>query len=336
MASIKHRGVRQFQATVSITGYPRLYQTFETKTAAEQWAKVTESDMLQGVFVDRRKAKQISLSQLLTRYADEITPLKKSADNELSLIRRWLDHPLAKRSLAQLSSDDFRDYRIARLKAACANTVRLELALISHAFTIAKQEWSIPVENPISAIRKPKLPEGRDRRLVGDEEYRLMAAAGECKSMNNGLAVAIQLAIETGMRAGEIVGLQWFQIDLNEKVIRLNKTKNGCKRVVPLSLAAEDLLRSLPSPKKIHDRLLAFHDTRGLSKAFRLVCSKLKIVDLRFHDLRHEAASRMAPYMEAQTLAKVMGWKTLQMAMRYYNPTEAELVASRRRVRTFS
>ncbi|MCS6503837.1 site-specific integrase [Burkholderia thailandensis] len=145
------------------------------------------------------------------------------------------------------------------------------------------------------------------------------------------LSFCIVLAIETGMRAGEIVKLRWEQIDLANHTIRLNLTKNGHARSVPLSERAEAAIRALP--RSIHGgRLTSFYDSRGLSAAFRRACERAGVVGLRFHDLRHEAASRLAPHMPASTLAKVMGWKTLQMAMRYYNPTDQELVTAVRKV----
>ncbi|WP_410498678.1 tyrosine-type recombinase/integrase [Chitinibacter sp. S2-10] len=288
MATIQHRGARQYQASICIKGFPRLTQTFETKAEAANWAKRIESEMHQGIFVDRREAERTTLGQALVRYEEEITPHKRSAENERSTIRRWLAHPLALRPLAQLRGVDFSKYRDSRLEEVSASTVRLELALISNLFTVAKKEWSIPVDNPIAAIRKPKQPEGRDRRLAGDEEVRLMAAAKACHSDNSGLLVAIRLAIETGMRAGEIVGLTWQQIDLDAAVILLSRTKNGSKRAVPLTAEAEELLRSLPEPSSAKERVNSFHDSRGLSKAFRLACTKAEISGLRFHDLRHE------------------------------------------------
>lgn len=330
MASITVRGPHQYQAQVRRKGYPTQTRTFESKTEAKAWAAVLESEMARGVFIDRSEAERTTLGDALQRYAQEVTPHKKSAANELSLIRRWQKHPLALRSLASLYGVDFAGYRDARRKVVSDNTVRLELALISHVFTIANKEWNIPVRNPIESIRKPKLPAGRDRRLIDDEEERLLKAVADCRSEGNGLWIATILAIETGMRAGEIVNLTWRQIDFNQHVIMLSDTKNGTARVVPLTHSAEDVLYALPRPIKSSQRLFSFHDTRGMSKAFRRACESAGIVDLHFHDLRHEAASRKAPHMQPTTLAKVMGWKTLGMAMRYYNPSAQELVAAAR------
>lgn len=325
MASIVKRGPFQFQATIRRKGYPAQIKTFERKRDAEAWAHTIESECARGTFIDRSEAEQTTLKEALERYLRKVTPSKRGQAQEKTRINQLLRHPLASRSLASLKSSDFARFRDDRLTQVSANTTRLDLALISNLFTVAKKDWSIPIENPIQGIRKPKCGKGRDRRLVADEESRLLAAAED--SLAPTLKLCIRLAIETGMRAGELVGLRWEQIDLCDSAISLQTTKNGDPRVVPLTEVAEELLRALPRP--LHGgRLTSFHDSNGLSAAFRRCCIRAGIEDLRFHDLRHEAASRMAPKMSAPTLAKVFGWKTLQMAMRYYNPTGSELVAA--------
>jgi len=270
------------------------------------------------------------LGEALLRYEREVTPGKRSADRESLRIRRLLKHPLASRSLASLRSTDMACYRDERGKQVAANTVRIDLNLLSNLFNVAKKDWSIAVSNPVTDIRKPKLPKGRDRRLEGDEERRLLAAVNHWRVRAPTLAFCIQIAIETGMRAGEIIALTWQQIDLANRVIRLDLTKNGDGRIVPLTEKAEQLIRALPRPIN-GGRVTRFHDSNGLSASFRRVCARAGITGLRFHDLRHEAASRFAPHMPVATLAKVMGWRTLQMAMRYYNPKSDELVAAVRR-----
>ena len=145
------------------------------------------------------------------------------------------------------------------------------------------------------------------------------------KSRSVGLECAVILAIETGMRRGEIAGMSWEQVDFSAHVVRLKRTKNGDNRIVPLSIKAEDALRALP--RNISGKVFSFSDSNGLGAAFARACVRAGIEDLRFHDLRHEAASRFAPTMPVTSLAKLMGWRSLQMAMRYYNPSEQELVA---------
>lgn len=324
MASIIERGPFQFQALVRRKGYPTQTKTFETKREAKAWASVIESEMVRGAFTDRREAEQTRLCDALERYRREVTQFKRCPKREENRIQAWMANPLTKRSLASLRSTDFALYRDERLNTVGGNTTRLELAVISHLFTIARKEWSIPVDNPIKNIRMPKLPPARDRRPEGDEEARLIVA---CKAEKHGiwLSTAVQLAIETGMREGELATLEWRQVNLEKKIVRLEKTKNGDSRSVPLSNQAVELLKRLP--RAVNCSVLpSFGSGEALSRAFGKARDKTGIEDFHFHDLRHEAASRFAPHMTAQTLAKVMGWKTIQMAMRYYNPTDEELV----------
>lgn len=326
MASIRKRGPYQYQVEIRRNGYPRQCRTFDSLREAKEWAAVIESEMARGVFVDRSEAEQTTLFDALERYLREVTPSKRSSRNEALLIRRLQALPLAKRTLATIRGSDMAAYRDMRLKAVKPNTVRIELALFSHLFTVARQEWGLAVDNPVGVIRKPRLPEGRDRRLTGDEEARLLESCRAYKSGRD-LPAAVLLAIETGMRAGNIANLMWRQIDLARRCIFLQTTKNGRSLQVPLSRKAAEVLQQLP--RNINGRVfMDFNNSNQLSQAFRAACKRAGIKDLRFHDLRHEAASRLAPHVTAQTLAKLMGWRTIQMSMRYYNPSHTELLAA--------
>lgn len=325
MATIVKRGPYQYAAQVRRKGFPAVQKTFTSRRDAEMWAAETEAAMRRNIYVDRTEAERTTFAEALDRYRREVTPGKRGQRDELTRIRMLLKHPLAARSLASLRSADFAAYRDERLQSCGPATVRREFALISHVFSVARKDWSLPLDNPILNLRKPPPPRPRDRRLAGDEEARLLAAARA--SHAEALELCIVLALETGMRAGEIKELTWKQIDFAQHVIVLDETKNGDKRIVPLSLRAESALRTRPRPIT-GGRLTRFYDRHGLSTAFRRACQRAGIEGLHFHDLRHEAASRLAPHMPVQVLAKVFGWRTLQMAMRYYNPTAADLVAA--------
>ncbi|KGV45210.1 phage integrase family protein [Burkholderia pseudomallei MSHR4012] len=327
MASITHRGPHQYQAQIRKKGYPTKTETFETLEEAQKWAADVEAEMTLGTFIDRSVLERTTFGDLLARYAKEETPKKRGSQTEVVRIRALQKHVLAARPLATLRKVDFANYRDERLKKCCAETVRRELVIISAVFRTARELWELPMGNPLDGVKWPPKGQHRERRLRGDEEARLLEAAGQSKTP--ALKLCIILAIETGMRSGEMVKLDWRQIDLARHVIRLSLTKNGDPRTVPLSERAEDAIRALP--QQASGRLTTFHDARGLRKAFALACKRAGIVGLRPHDLRHEAASQLAPKVETATLAKVMGWRTLQMAMRYYNPTDEELVAAVRK-----
>ncbi|TWG88151.1 Site-specific recombinase XerD [Cupriavidus gilardii J11] len=327
MASIIPRGPYQFQAQVRRKGYPTQIKTFESFQEAQKWADKVEAEMTLGTFIDRSVLERTTFGDLLERYAREETPKKRGAETELVRLRALQKHPLAARPLSKLRKVDFATYRDERSKTCCDETVRRELVIISAVFTTARELWELPVGNPLAGVKWPDKGDHRERRLEGDEEARLLEAASS--SRTPALRLCIILAIETGMRSGEMVNLRWEQIDLEKHIIRLDMTKNGDARTVPLSERAEAAIREL-SPQA-SGRLTTFYDARGLRKAFKLACERAGINGLRPHDLRHEAASQLAPRMQTATLAKVLGWRTLQMAMRYYNPTDDELVHAVRR-----
>lgn len=331
MASIIKRGDYQYQVTVRRKGFPKQCKTFESEREAKDWAQVIESEMVRGVFTDRSELERTTLGELLSRYENEVTPDKAGARQERSRIKRWKAHPLAARSLASLRAVDFSQYKKARSAEVGPNTVRLELAVISAMLNYAREEWSMPVVNYIEGISAPKIPPGRERRLVGDEEKRLLEAAGKARSHPQYLKAAILLAIETGLREGRLADLRWEQIDLSEGAIWVKTKDEQHKQMlspVPLSHKALEILKGLP--RNIGGKVFgsAFPTTQALGSAFRRARDRGGLDDLTFHDLRHEAASRLAPKLPMATLAKVMTWKTIQMAMRYYNPTAAELVAA--------
>lgn len=326
MASISKRGDYQFQVIVRRKGFPSQTKTLESHAEAQEWARDVESQMDKSLFMSRRALKQVTLSDILQRYLTTVTPKKRGHLAEANRIKQLQRHPLARRSLDCLNSSDFADYRDARLKQVCPTTVRLELALLSNLYSIAINEWSLPLTHEVKKVKKPTPNKGRTRRLVGDEKERLLKACHRPQQRGTAiwLEACINLALETGMRAGEILSLDWNQIRLDEGYIALQETKNGSERDVGLTDAAIAVFAALPRTASQHV-IDTFYDTSGLDRAFKRACQAAGIAGLRFHDLRHDTATRLAPHLKVQDLAKVMGWETLQMAMRYYNPSGSEM-----------
>jgi integrase len=166
----------------------------------------------------------------------------------------------------------------------------------------------------------PRAAKGRERRLVGDEEARLLAELAKTPYM----AELAELAIETAMRQGELLALTWADIDADKRIAHLTDTKNGESRDVPLSTRAVAIIASVPRP--IRDDATIFplrQDT--VIRAFRGACVATGIENLKFHDLRHEAASRICGRMAMQEALRVTGHKTPSMLMRYYHPRAEDL-----------
>ncbi len=312
MATLTKRGDGQWQAKVRRKGYPIVSRTLETKAKAERWARSIESEMDHGIFVSRAEAEATTLKEALQRYLNEVTPEKKGAKQESVRIKVWMEHELASRYLASFRGADFARYRDQKMAdGSSASTIRNQLNIISHLFNIARKEWGMEsLLNPVQNIRMPKLPVGRDRRLESDEEVRLLAVA------SYPMRELMIIAMETGMRLGEILSMSWKNTDLNKGTVVLEDTKNGERRVVPLSSRARETLAGMPHP--ITGEVFPRLTNSAVSHRFALLCKKLAIENLRFHDLRHEATSRLFEKgLDMMEVASITGHKTLHMLKRY-------------------
>ena len=328
MATVEKRGPYQYRAKVRKKGFATKTKTFTTRKTAEEWARKTESEMERGIFVCTREAENTTMGEALERYADEISPEKRGAGQERLRIASWRRHPLAQQSLASVRGADLAKYRDGRLAAGkSSNTVRLELAIISHLFSIARKEWGMEsLANPVQAIRLPRASKARDRRLRGDEEQRLLKACR--KSRSTQLEKIVVAAIETGMRVGELLALEWENVDLRNRVAHLPETKNGSSRDVPLSTRAVDVLRSLPRNIKEGRVFFEWKRADSIGNLWRRALRRADIEGLRFHDLRHEATSRFFEKgLNIMEVAAITGHKNLGMLKRYTHLKAQDLAA---------
>ncbi len=319
MATIRPRGKR-WQAIIRRTGLPPLSKAFARRADAAAWAKITESEIERGEFTDRTEADRLTLLEALTRYEEQVTPRKKGAKQERVRIRYWKAHRLGKTAMGKIKPSDFaawRDSEIAEGRAA--STVNNHLILISHLFNHARREWGLPVRNPVADIWRPKLPEGRARRLQDGEEARLIEAA---KALHPCLQAAIVVLLETAMRRGELVNMRRQHLDTKRRTLTIPEAKSGEGRAIPLSQKTLDALAGLPT--RIDGKVWPWGGD-GLSHLFIATAKAAQSVDLTLHDLRHEATSRLARIYPVHELARITGHKTLGMLMRYYHPTAEEL-----------
>lgn len=334
MATIRKRGDFQWEAQIRRKGFPKLSKTFEIRVDAEDWARDIERDMRRGLFIDRRESETTTLLEMLKKYEEEVTPRKKSKDREKSRIARWKLNKLANYSLASIKAKDIAFFRDERRKLKLAeNTIRLDIILISSVFEHCRKDWGIEVENPCRKIKLPSGSKKRERRLREGEESTLIEFLQKALPRTKNVVELIKLELETGMRQSELLLLEWSDVKIKEKFIHLDDTKSGDPRDVPLSPKAIKILESMDRPIK-NERLFKLTQDR-LVRSFRVACDmalksqeELKpgfMENLKFHDLRHEAASRWAAHLEAHELCKMFGWKTMQMALRYYHPTPLSL-----------
>ena len=320
-------GKRVWQAHIRRRGYPAQVRTFDTKAEAEAWAATIESEIARGVFVSRVEAEATSLTEALDRYQSEIVPTKKQSDRErrrVAELTRQLGG-LAARPMAAIRGKDIVTFiRERTARGAGPNTVRLDLALLSHLFNTARTAWGMEsLSNPVDLVKgqRPKLPNGRDRRLVGDEHARLLSAA---HTYGGEIGPLITWAIETAMRRGEIAAMRWEHVDRKAKVLLIPETKNGTPRRVPLSTVALAVLDGLP--RRLDGKVWGMRPD-SISQAFERVCQAASIEGLTFHDLRHEATSRLFEKgLNPMEVAAITGHKTLQMLKRYTHLRAEDLV----------
>ena len=298
-------------------GYSRRYRTFDTKGQAEAWAREIERAMARGTVLPSREEERITLADAVNHYVREITIHKRGAAQEQRRARQIANSPLGHIFLSVIGGKEVASYRDQRLAAGKSpNTIRLELALLSHLYTVARTEWGMStLVNPVEFVKKPKLPEGRTRRLEPKEEARLLTSAHE---YGGEIETIIRFALETAMRRGEIVDMRWARINLAKRFLTIPEAKDAKvirSRDVPLSSEACSILKKLP--RRI-DGLVWEITENGVSQAFSRICKRSDLSNLRFHDLRHEATSRLFERgLNPMQVAAITGHKTLQMLKRY-------------------
>lgn len=344
MATLVKTPSGTWKAVIRKTGWPTCSKTFRTKRDAEDWSRRAEDEMVRGVYIERSSSERLTLESALKRYLAEVSPTKASKTHQSEqATAKILISRLGKYSLAALSANVIADYRDTRLAeqtrrgtTTSNNTVRLELALLSHLFTVAIREWRLGLPfNPISNIRKPSPSPGRDRRLSAEEERLLFKAVNAHSNPMLGWITCI--AIETSMRSSEISGLRCQQVDIASRVVRLSHSKNGDARTVPLSHSATDVFRlALENPLRPNGCNLVFFGEPGrdgqrrpyaFSKAWRKIKKELGLVDFTFHDLRHEAVSRLVEGgLSDQEVSAISGHRSMQMLKRYTHLRGEELV----------
>ena len=332
MATIYKRGPR-WHALIRRKELKTTDKSFETRKEAVVWARDIESKIDRGIVNDITKAARITLADLFDRYETETAPYKRNSRCERYMLMMLKDR-LGHLSLSGLSREkvaQFRDNRLAEGKSPA--TVRNNLHLLSAVISLAISDWGFEIPyNPVRRIRKPQANNARERRLEPGEEQRLLTAA--TKARNPMLRPLIVLALETAMRLGELLSLEWANIDTNRHQAFLPNTKNGKARNVPLSSVA---LEALSMVEKTEGQKRVFKWWCGPESVHNAWCRLIKragITNLRFHDLRHEAASRLSDRgMDILRIAAITGHSSLQMLKRYTHFRTSDLAKELDRIR---
>jgi integrase len=314
MASIRRHGSK-WQAQIRRKGHSSVTRSFSTKELAQRWARDQERKIELGTISSSELADGgTTLGEILQRYQLTVTPMKKGFSSEIYRLKAMIRHPIAELRLCKLSTSDVADYRDERLRTVSSSTVRRELAILHHCLEVARIDWnSTALPNPIGAIRSPKAARSRSRRLSAEEAEMLLAAVRVSRVWY--LAPLVELAIETAMRRSELLALSWAALDLERRTVLLPDTKNGYPRAVPLSTTAEAILRNL-RPRS--DPLVFPVTPNALRLSWERLTKKINLTDFHFHDLRHEAISRMFEKgLSLPEVALISGHRDYRMLLRY-------------------
>lgn len=312
---------------IRLKGHPPEHATFKRLTDARKWGQSVEAAMRDGRHFKTSEARRHTAADMIDRYLREVAPLRPRNISNTTRHLNWWKAKLGPRLLSDVGPallaecrNELQTLPGGKCKVRSAATVVRYLASLSHAFTIAMKEWNWVEANPVLKISKPREARGRERFLSDSERERLLVACAA--SSSRFLRTAVVLAISTGMRRGEMMGIRWEQVDLKRGLIMLTQTKNDTSRAVPLAGLAHGLMTELAQVRRINADLVFYGADPArpvdLKKPWDTAVRKAGLADFRFHDLRHTAASYLA--MNGATtieIAGILGHKTLQMVKRY-------------------
>lgn len=333
MATFVQRDSGYWQAKIRVKGFPGKSETFRTKALAEAWAKETEAALHRSGFVSETNKKKVTFSDLAKDFREKFAPKHyRGAAWEYKVdALEWrlgdyfltsLTPEIVAAYRDERSKDKDRRYKKDNEKAPCVSpaTVKAEIDILSTMLQVATQEFgfAVPDRHRVMDIRRPKGAKFRDRRL-SEEEWSLLQV--ECaKSKNLLLSSALRFAVVTGVRQGELLTLEWENVYKDKRYAMLRdpqKIKTEEIRAVPLSSVAISILEDLPEP---HTGYIFKVQRSALYKAYRSAMKRAGIENLTWHDLRHEALSRIAEMEEGFNLieiAAISGHKSLQTLKRY-------------------
>lgn len=314
MATFQKRNGR-VTATVRIKPHKPKSKTFDTMRDAKAWAQETE--------VMLKNEKQQVFDHVIFRvgleeYRDTVSIKKRSANREISRINYLLKTMECDIPLINVDKEFLVRWREWRLENVSSGTARRDFVLFAGFFT-----WCIETKlwlrkNPVREVQVPKDANHRERVISQQEIEQLLPY------LSQDLQDIFLLAIETGMRQGEICSLTWERVYLDKRYVKLLITKNGRPREVPLSQKAIDIISSRKDKRTGN---VFNHLPLSVSTEFMRARIEAEMFGFTFHDARHTAATRIAQKLSILDLCKMFGWSNPKRAMAYYNPTASEIAS---------
>lgn len=323
MARIEQRGKR-WRVRVRVGGVDQS-ASFRTKAEAAAWAAQQEAEIGAGRL---GRAVDKPFKALIERYIADVLPTKRGERPErLRLERLMRDDDLARVRLPDFGPEHVAAWRDRRLRDVSPASVLREWATLSAACNVAIREWRWLQINPFAQVKKPAEPKARTRVYSDDEIDRVLLACGypNLLTEQGRVGAVVLFALETAMRASEIVTLTWAQIDLQRRIAHLPMTKNGNARDVPLSRKALALLE----PMRDRDPVFGIRSAAVLDALWRKARDRAMLEDAHFHDLRATALTRMARKVGVMDLAKISGHRDIRILQNVYYRADPADIASK-------
>lgn len=335
MATPRKTAAGTWRVQIEVKGH-RDAGTFPTKREAQDWAAVRALELKAAAKGGRAAAQMMgeskTLNDAMLKYKKEVSSTKRG--------RRWeylrIDAITTKhaawpgqRRMADVDAQDIIKWRNARLQEVSDATVLREMALVSGVLDVAYRDWGWLTRNPMMDVRKPPTPAHRERVIAGPEIRRMLRALDwsahqPVKTTRRAVGWCFVLALQTGMRAGEIAGLKWDDVRDTYCILHAGHTKTGKGRQIPLTPEARrsiEMMRGFDGDKVFGVAVTV------LDATFRRYRKQAGLTGFTFHDTRHTAATRMAQVLHVLDLCKVFGWSNTSRALTYYNPTGADIAA---------
>lgn len=323
MATVRKRGDR-WRVEVYRDG-KRKSKTCSTKTEAILWGAEEEKKL---ELIANGMQPETLFSDVIKRYLNEITPTKRGEKHEFNRLTRFLRHPITDKYISDVTRQDLELWIKERLETVKGESVRRELSTIGHIFKVALERWGYIQNSPMVGLQQPQASKPRTQRFIQEDIDEIVNISGYNESLKTAKArtgAALLFAIETAMRAGEICGLTWDNVNLERKTAYLPITKNGSSRTVPLSKNAVRILERLRD--EIEQGETCFQvKSNILDATFRKLKKTVNREYLHFHDTRREALTRLAKKVDVMTLAKISGHKDIRILQNvYYAPNMEEI-----------
>ena len=297
------------------------------RATAERVLAKLRTVIAEGKYLDKKKIKNPHFSVVVTEYKGWAQSRKRSYNTDESRLKVLMSE-FGDKKLADLSPKVVEKFlaKLMEQEDLTPATCNRYRALLSRIFNLAIDWEMFEGRNPITKVSKFPESSGRERVLVGDEKERLLEAAEEpLKSL-------IIAALYTGCRQGELLQLQWAQVDLNSSVIKIlgDNTKTGKGRAIPIHPFLRGVLLGLPSrfqgesvfiyPKTLKPLRQPKGGSIYLRRAWRQAVERAGIENFRFHDLRHDfCTNAMRNGIHPKIVQELMGHSSSIMTDRYTN-----------------